>query len=101
MRTAGRAAVLLLLATAAAAARHHNSTTAISAFTAEDRDEEGYRYGGKFVPNFSSQPFKGKYLQCKQAGVHMHAQCWQHSTAYSSTTSRPFGLSQLTYSPSS
>lgn len=65
MRTAGRAAVLLLLATAAAAARHHNSTTAVSAFTAEDRDEEGYRYGGKFVPNFSSQPFKGKYLQCK------------------------------------
>jgi hypothetical protein len=56
--------LLLLLASAVAAAsgKHVNST--IAAYAEDETDEDGYRYGGKFVPNFSSQPYKAKFVQC-------------------------------------
>ncbi len=55
--------LLLACAVAAASGEHINST--IAAYSEEERDEDGYRYGGKFVPNFSSQPYKAKFVQCE------------------------------------
>ena len=66
MGRAGRVALLVLLAIAtAAAAQHVNGTIAAYTDDDEERDEDGYRYGGKFVPNFSSQPYKAKWVQCE------------------------------------
>jgi hypothetical protein len=79
MRRAGKVSILLLLvcastAAAAAAARHVNMTAA--AIPAEEMDEEGYKYGGKFVPNFESQPYKAKFLQCEEiAELHLRPDC--------------------------
>jgi hypothetical protein len=67
MRRAGKVSILLLLvcASTAAAVRHVNMTAA-AAVPAEEMDEEGYKYGGRFVPNFESQPYKAKFLQCER-----------------------------------
>lgn len=71
-RPAGLAVLLLVTGVASAAAATFKNTTATkptSAKAAEDYDEEGYRYGGKFVPNYSSEPFKGKFVQCESGRV--------------------------------
>jgi hypothetical protein len=66
MRRAGKVSILLLLATwasTAAAVRQLNTT--LAAAQPEEYDEDGYKYGGKFVPNFESQPWKAKFVQCE------------------------------------
>lgn len=72
MRRAGKVSILLLLvcASTAAAVRQLNTTLA-AAQPADDVDEDGYKYGGKFVPNFESQPWKAKFVQCELAPRHM------------------------------
>lgn len=68
-----------LLVSTATAARHVNQTLpGVPAHTAgeDEVDEEGYRYGGKFVPNFESQPFKQKFLQC-ECRVRLCVACWK------------------------
>lgn len=72
MRRAGKVSILLLLVCAStAAAMRQLNTTLAAAQPADDVDEDGYKYGGKFVPNFESQPWKAKFVQCESAPRHM------------------------------
>jgi hypothetical protein len=69
MKLPGGLAVLLLVtgvaSSAAATFKNTTATRPTSSKPAEEYDEEGYRYGGKFVPNFHAEPFKGKFVQCE------------------------------------
>lgn len=89
MSGAGKAVILLLLGWVciAQAVRHHNITVLP---TAGEVDEEGYRYGGKYVPNWASQPPKGKFLQCKYLHPTLSADAatWHDCVTLSTSTTR-------------